>query len=54
MPVEESGNIILMVAALAHAEQSPAYAERYWLLLTRWAEFLLAKRFDPDRLTMLT
>jgi hypothetical protein len=48
MPVEESGNIILMVAALDHAEHSPAYAERYWPLLTRWAEYLLAKGFDPE------
>jgi hypothetical protein len=48
MPVEESGNIILMVAALAHAEHSPEYAARYWPLLTRWAEYLLAKGFDPE------
>ena len=48
MPVEESGNMILMFAALAHAEHSPAYASRYWALLTRWADFLLAKGFDPE------
>jgi len=47
MPVEESGNIILMVAALAHAEHSPAYAERYWPLLTKWVEFLLARDSIP-------
>ncbi len=48
MPVEESGNIILMFAALAHAEHSPAYASRYWPLLTKWADFLLAKGLDPE------
>lgn len=48
MPVEESGNMILMVAALAHAEHSAAYAARYWPLLSRWAEYLLAKGFDPE------
>ena len=48
MPVEESGNIILMFDALAHAEHSADYATRYWTLLSRWADFLLAKGFDPE------
>ncbi|MDE3188062.1 MAG: DUF4965 domain-containing protein [Acidobacteriota bacterium] len=48
MPVEESGNMILMFAALAHAEQSTAYAAHYWPLITKWAEYLLDKGFDPE------
>ena len=49
MPVEESGNMILMFAALAHAENNAAYAGRHWPLLTKWAEFLLQKGFDPEK-----
>jgi hypothetical protein len=48
MPVEESGNMILMFAALAHAEGNANYAQRHWPVLTKWAEFLLAKGFDPE------
>ena len=48
MPVEESGNMILMFAALAHAEHDTAFTARYWPLITKWAEYLLAKGFDPE------
>jgi Domain of unknown function (DUF4965)/Domain of unknown function (DUF5127)/Domain of unknown function (DUF1793)/Domain of unknown function (DUF4964) len=48
MPVEESGDMILMMAALAHAEHKAAFAGRYWPLVTKWAEYLLAKGLDPE------
>jgi hypothetical protein len=48
MPVEESGNMILMAAALARAEGTPAYAVRYWDQIKTWAEYLKAKGLDPE------
>lgn len=48
MPVEESGNMILVVAALEHAEHDTTFAARYWPLITKWAEYLMAKGFDPE------
>jgi hypothetical protein len=48
MPVEESGNMILLVAGLAQAEGKPDFAVRYWDLLTRWAGYLKDKGFDPE------
>jgi hypothetical protein len=48
MPVEESGNMILMIAALAHAEHSVAFAGRWWPLISKWADYLLARGFDPE------
>jgi len=48
MPVEESGNMLLLVAALAQAEGKPDFAVRYWDLLARWAGYLRGKGFDPE------
>ncbi len=48
MPVEESGNMILLAAAVAHAEGNAEFAGRYWLLLTKWADYLMVKGLDPE------
>lgn len=47
MPVEEAGNMLILVAALARAEGHAQYAERHFELLQQWAEYLVGHGFDP-------
>jgi hypothetical protein len=48
MPVEESGNMILLTDAIAHAEGNPEYATRWWPQLTQWAKYLEQYGLDPE------
>jgi hypothetical protein len=48
MPVEESGNMLLLTAALVKLEGKPDYALKYWPLLQRWAAYLREKGLDPE------
>ncbi len=48
MPVEETGNMILMLAAMAKVDGSADYAAKYWPLLERWAAYLRDKGLDPE------
>ncbi|MBN2207629.1 MAG: DUF4965 domain-containing protein, partial [Candidatus Aminicenantes bacterium] len=48
MPVEESGNMLILAAALARAEESVEFLRPYEPLLRCWAEFLKDKGLDPE------
>jgi hypothetical protein len=48
MPVEECGNMLLLVAAVAKREGNPIYAMKYWSLLEQWAKYLVHKGLDPE------
>lgn len=48
MPVEECGNMILLVGGLFRINGEHDFARKYWALLTKWADYLVAKGLDPD------
>jgi hypothetical protein len=48
MPVEESGNMLILMAALAQKQGAWHLAQQYWPQLTKWAEYLRAKGLDPE------
>lgn len=48
MPVEESGNMLSLTAAVCAMEGSAAYAEKHWDVLTTWVNYLVEKGLDPE------
>jgi hypothetical protein len=48
MPVEETGNMLLMLAALAKVQGNADFSRPYAPMLAKWADFLRAKGLDPE------
>lgn len=47
MPIEESGNMLILMAAIAKTEGNARYAKRHWKTLSIWAEYLSKEGLDP-------
>jgi hypothetical protein len=48
MPVEESGNMLILVAAMGRETGNWEFARTYWPQFTKWAEYLREKGLDPS------
>jgi hypothetical protein len=48
MPVEESGNLLIVAAVIAQLDGNTTYVQRYWPPLQQWARYLKDKGLDPE------
>jgi len=47
MPVEESGNMLILTTVISMMESNGKYAEKHWKILSQWADYLLENGLDP-------
>ncbi|MGA7318501.1 MAG: DUF4965 domain-containing protein [Silvibacterium sp.] len=48
MPVEESGNLLILGAALGQAQGDGQVAKEFWPEFTKWAKYVREKGLDPE------
>lgn len=48
MPVEENGNVLILLAALAKTDGDAEYSRKYLPILKQWADYLVEKGLDPE------
>jgi hypothetical protein len=48
MPIEESGNMVILAAAIAAVEGNADYAAKHWEVLTTWTDYLVEYGLDPE------
>jgi hypothetical protein len=48
-PIEESGNMLIMTAALAQLGHASSITDKYWPVLTGWAEYVRKNGLDPAK-----
>ena len=41
MPIEESGNMVILTAAISKIEGNADYAKKYWDILTTWTIYFI-------------
>ena len=48
MPVEESGNMLILCDAVAHSDGNANFVSPWWPKLTEWAQYLQQYGLDPE------
>ena len=47
MPIEEAGNMLILAAELCRQDGQTAYVDKYWDIITTWADYLTENGQDP-------